>query len=1015
MRATRIIILCCLVLLISTAALAQTTAALTGTATSQGKGLPGVTVTLSSPSMQGTRTTVTGENGGYQFSALPPGDYKVVFELSGLQTVTKKATLQLSQTARTDADLKVAGVTEAITVTASAPAVLETPQVASTFSYKQIEELPVARTPASAALLSPGVNSNTLSAAQFSISGSPGYDNLVMVNGVVVTENVRSQVQNLFVEDAVQETTILSGAISAEYGRFTGGVVNTITKSGGNELSGSARDTVSNAAWTTVTPFKNPVTGVPQAKPTDHNDNVFEETAGGYFLKDRLWFFLSGRQAKTNVNSSSTGSSSTTNPARNLNPFTFNDSHDQSRLETKLTGMLTSKQTLVGSYLKVKETEGDNFFPPIYDTASLVNRELPNALTSFHYDNVLTTNFLVEGQYSRRTFAFINSGSEFTDLVKGTLLLDRSNGNTRFNSPTFCGICAPETRDNGEYLVKGSYYLNAGSLGNHNVVAGLDNFHEKRFAENHQSGSDYRIFASSAFFNSSGTIFPNFDPASTFIRWTPILVAGSNDKLATKSGFVNDKWDLNSRWSFNVGLRYDRNDAVDANGDTASKDAAYSPRLTAIYDLRGDGRQRVTASFNRYGSHIVEGIATANQSAGSPGAIDFNYGGPIINPASNPFQTSMADAITQLFAWLNSQCDANNKCGVNDLALLRPGGLRSVPGFSAVFPDRLTSPNVDEVALGYGAQIGSTAFFKVDLIHRAWHDFYGQTTTTSTPKVNTPLGIPVDLAVIGNTNDIKRTYNGLQFQGQWHLHKSNLGVNYTYSRLRGNDEGETAGSGPVANLPLSTYYPEFAGYAQRLPVGYLAADQRHALRMWGGYDFHLGAAGNLNVTALESYDSGRPYAAVATIDLLNYAGAPKIPAYVGGGPATGNYYIGGRDGFRFAGATHTDLALNYGYPIGHVQLFVEGRVINAFNEHAITGSPTGGGIDTTVLAKGNNSNFAAFDPFTTAPVACPQSSTLAQCKAAGANYQLSSTFGKPTSFTAFQQARTYYFSFGARY
>ncbi len=1007
MRATRIM-LCCVLLLASTAAIAQTTASLTGTATSQGKGLPGVTVTISSPNLQGTRTTVTGENGGYQFSALPPGEYKVQFELSGLQTVTRKASLQLSQTARADADLKVAGVTEAITVTASAPAVLETPQVASTFTSKQIEELPVARTPLAAALLSPGVNSNTLSAAQFSISGSPGYDNLVMVNGVVVTENVRSQVQSLFVEDAVQETTVLSGAISAEYGRFTGGVVNTITKSGGNELSGSLRDTVSNASWTTVTPFRNAVTGVPQAKPTDHTDNVYEETAGGYFLRDRLWFFAAGRQAKTNVNSSSTGEASTTVPAHNLNPFTFSDSHDQSRLETKLTGMLTSKQTLVGSYLKVKETENNNFFPPIYDQASLVNRELPNALTSFHYDNILTTNFLVEGQYSRRTFAFINSGSQFTDLVKGTLLLDRSFGNTRFNSPTFCGVCAPETRDNGEYLVKGSYYLNTASLGNHNVIAGLDNFHEKRFAENHQSGSDYRIFATTAWFNPSSVIFPNFEPARTFIRWTPILVAGSNDKLATKSGFVNDKWDLNSRWSFNVGVRYDRNDATDANGETASKDAAFSPRLTAIYDLRGDGRQRVTASFNRYGSRIVEGIATANQSAGSPGAIDFIYGGPVINPAADPFHTSAADAITQLFAWFNAQCDANNKCGPNNLSLLRPGGARSVPGFSAVFPNRLTSPNVDEVALGYGTQVGPTAFIKVDLIHRAWHDFYGQTTTTATPKVTSSLGIPVDLAVVGNTNDMKRTYNGLQFQGQWHPRKTNLGMNYTYSRLRGNDEGETGGSGPVVNLPLATYY-------QRLPVGYLSADQRHALRMWGGYDFKLGAFGSLNTTVLESYDSGRPYAAAASIDLLNYAGAPKIPAYVGGGPATGTYYINGRDGFRFAGATHTDLALNYSYPIGHVNLFAEGRVINGFNQHAISGSPTGGGIDTSVLAAGNNANFAAVNPFTTTPVACPPSSTLAQCKAAGANYQLSPTFGKPTSFTAYQQARTYYFSVGARY
>ncbi|PYQ60106.1 MAG: hypothetical protein DMF58_09370, partial [Acidobacteria bacterium] len=254
--------------LIAASAFAQTTASLTGQVTTDGKPLPGVTVTISSPNLQGSRTAVTGDNGGYQFSGLPPGDYKVTFELSGMGAVTRRARLELSQTARADADLKVAGVAEAITVTAAAPTVLETPQVASTFTSKQMEALPVARTPFAAALLSPGVSANTFSTNQFVISGSPGYDNLVMVNGVVVTENVRSQAQNLFIEDAVQETTTLTGAISAEYGRFTGGVVNSITKSGGNVFSGSIRDSLTNPAWTKLTPLST------QTKPVDHTDNV---------------------------------------------------------------------------------------------------------------------------------------------------------------------------------------------------------------------------------------------------------------------------------------------------------------------------------------------------------------------------------------------------------------------------------------------------------------------------------------------------------------------------------------------------------------------------------------------------------------------------------------------------------------------------------------------------------------------------------------------------------------------
>jgi len=1010
MKITRVMVVL-LVFLSALSAFGQTTAALTGDVTTDGKGLPGVTVTLTSPALQGTRTTVSGENGGYQFSGLPPGDYTVTFDLSGMATVTKHVQVRLSQTARADAEMKVAAVSESMTVTASVPSVLETPQVSSTFTAKQIESLPVPRTPRSAALLSPGVNSNTLSNNQFSISGSPGYDNLVMVNGVVVTENVRSQVQNLFVEDAVQETTVLTGAISAEYGRFTGGVVNSITKSGGNEFSGSLRDTLNNNAWVALTPF------AAQTRAPNHIDNVYEETLGGYVLRDRLWFFGAGRQAVTNIQSSSVGVTSATVPARNLTPFNFNDSSDQKRLEAKLTGMLTSKQTLVGSYLRIRETETNNFFPPIYDKASLVVRQLPNSLYSAHYSNVLTSNLLLEGQYSRRTFAFINSGSLYTDLVRGTLLLDRSNGNTRFNSPTFCGICNPETRDNGEYLIKGSYYLNTKSLGNHNFIAGLDNFKEKRFAENHQSGSDFRIFASGAWFDPNGAIYPNFDPATTFIRWTPILLKGANDNIKTQSAFLNDKWDFNSHWSFNVGVRYDKNDAIDADGTVASKDSAFSPRLTAIYDVRADGRHRVTASYNKYSSRIVEGITTSNQTAGSPGAIDFSYAGPIINPSSNPFGTSMNDAIAQLFNWFNGTCDASGKCGVNNLALLFPGGARSVPGFSAVFPGRLTSPNVDEMTLGYGAQLGSAGFAKVDLISRHWHDFYASRVTTATPKTVSTLNIPADLQVIENSDAMKRSYNALQFQGQWHPRNFNAGVNYTYAKLRGNDEGETGGSGPVTNLPLDAYYPEFLGYAQRLPIGYLSADQRHTLRAWAGYDWHFGAAGTLNTSLLESFDSGRPYPTLLTIRAFGYSGVYNGAGYTSATPvSTGSYYLNGsRDANRFQDATHTDLALNYMLPISRVQLFVEGRMINLFNEHKITGSPTGGGINTTVLARGNNANFVTFNPYTDTPVACDPSAALSTCLAQKANYQISPTFGQPTSFNAYQQARTYYFSVGARF
>jgi hypothetical protein len=440
------------------------------------------------------------------------------------------------------------------------------------------------------------------------------------------------------------------------------------------------------------------------------------------------------------------------------------------------------------------------------------------------------------------------------------------------------------------------------------------------------------------------------------------------------------------------------------------------PAPNSDYDLQGNGRQRITESYNQYVSRIVgANVGDGNQSAGSPGSIDYSYGGPVINPTSNPLQTPMDAALTQVWAWFASQCGGITN-GTIDASkcpnsLLFPGGSRGVPGFTTVYNGRLKSPNVGEITVGYGAQIGQTGYAKVDLISRDWKDFYASELTTQTPKVNTPLGIPVDQNVVINSNNIKRTYRRMQLQAQWHPQRWNLGANYTYLKLRGNDEGETGGSGPVLNTPLDTYYPEFLSYQNRLPVGYVLADQRHRARAWVGYDFSFGAAGTLNLSGLESYDSGRPYPTQFTTNTRSYRGAPANPGYVAGAPSTANYYIC-RDCNRFAASNSTDLAAVYDVPVTHVHLFVRGVVTNVLNNHALCGcgvdwtgagaTTANPGISTQVLSSVNTSALQPFNPFTTTPVE-------------GTNYSKASNFGQAISFFAYQASRTYGFSVGARF
>ena len=975
---------------------AQMTASLTGTVSADGNALPGVSVTISSPALQGTRTTTTGDGGGYSFAALPPGMYKVRFELAGMAPVEKSVAVNLSQTATADAELRVAALEAAVTVTAAAPTVLESPQIASTLDAATVEELPLPRTFEAAALMAPGVNGNTFSVNQFQISGAPGFDNLIMVNGVSVTEAVRSQFLNLFIEDAVQETTVLTGAISAEFGRFTGGVVNSITKSGGNEFTGSLRDSITNPSWTTKTPFRD-ANGNPQADPVDTVNHVYEGTLGGYAIRDRLWFFAAGRKAETSESRSTLGVTSTA-ANRNKAPIPFVFGIEEDRYEVKLTGQITPKHNLVGSYIAVDRTETNNRFQDaIYDLESLENRERPDSLQTLSYNGVLTSSLLLEGQWSHRTMEFKGSGAKFTDLQRGTLLLDQSNANARFNSATFCGVCDTESRNNDSLLLKANYFLSTKSLGNHNFVVGGEEFAEHRFANNHQSGSDYRIFVSNAWFDPAGNIFPNFENVAarpTVIRWTPIFEGANESDLKVRSAFVNDKWDFNNHLSFNVGLRYDKNNTVDGSGNTVSDDQALSPRLTAMYDPQGNGRHRFSLSYNNYVSRVVDGIASSASAAGAPAAIDFLYTGPAINSAANPFQMPMHQALQAVFDWFNAQCNAAGQCGPNNNALLQPGGAKSLPGYSAIVDDTLKSPSVDEWAVGYGAQFGATAFAKVDFIHREWKDFYSQEIVQGGPDRTTPFGIPIDVAVIKNTNDIERNYRGVQLQAGWRPRRFNLGLNYTWAKLRGNDDGENANSGPVTNTALATFYPELLGFENRKPVGPLAGDQRHRLRAWVGYDIPMPELfGTLNISVLQQYNSGLAYNETFTANTLTFPGAPTGLDYAGGTPSTATYFIC-RGCNRMDDETRTDLALNYAKRIWQVELFAQGELLNAFNEDAVI-DPTR--INTTITRTGT-----AFNPFTTAPVA-------------GTHYNKSSSFGNPTSFQAYQLARTYQFSLGVRF
>jgi len=1033
------------ILLTAGSAAAQTTGTISGRVVDgQGLSVPGVTVNVEGLNLQGILSVTTSENGDYIVPQLPAGTYTVTFNLTGFERQQKTVTLAATQVLPLNVTMGVASLAETVTVVASTADVLvKTAQVATNFKAESVRLLPTNRDINATLLMAPAVHPSGPSGA-YSIAGALSFESLFLVNGVTMNENIRGQAFPLYIEDAIQETVIATDGVSAEYGRFSGGMVNIITKSGTNLFSGSFRDSLNDDNWRSLvtgngnfaplaagqtTPLCNFVTGIggtqirdphcfaADAKIKDVDVNkvtpwvvpTYEGVFGGPIVKDRLTFFAAykGQNQQT-----------ARNTVLPLNiPYVSED--QRKRYEIKFTGTLNSNHRVEGSYQKEALTQVNNTFSTAtsMDLASLYTRETPLDSYVFGYRGILSNTLFLEGRFSTRHFSFIGSGAPSTDLIKGTLLLDRARGNLRYFAPTFCGVCDAEKRDNDNENVKVTYFKSTKSSGTHNIVFGFDTFNDKRFANNHQSGSDYRIIGTTSIIR-DGVIYPQWNPGtSTVLQYNPIASSSLGTNFRSNGFFVNDNVRWNTHLTLNLGLRYDRNHGEDSAGNLVAKDSKVSPRIGVIWDPKGDGVWAVTASWAKYTAAIANSIADLSSAAGNPATLQWNYGGAPIN--ADPNAATLVDsaaAIQQVFNWC-----ARDSRGFCTAAL---PSASSVPGVSIKIPDGLSSPNVLAYAIGVSRQVGNKAVVRADYSYRDYRDFYSQRIDLSTGIVSDEFGNRSDLSLIENTSDLKRRYSGMTLSATYRLSgRTDVGGNYTLSRLWGNWEGENAGSGPLSTDAFQ--YPEYRNLSWYAPEGDLAQDQRHRSTIWLNYG--VPKVNGLTLSVLQELASGLPYGAgggdpagqigfssSAAVDARPYVTNPGYVTPQGG--SSENYYYTARDAFRTQASRRTDFAANYNHPFGmgsrKLEAYVQLQVLNIFNTQDLCGCGdtvflNGGAVQIARIGSGvltpvNSAAMAPFNPFTTTPVQ-------------GVNWNYNANFGTPLNRFAFTSPRTMRIGFGIRF
>ena len=975
------------------------TATLAGKVTAEdGAGLPGIRIRLESESLQGVREISTSATGDYLAALLPAGEYTVTFEADGMQTVSRTVTLRSASTVRLDQRMQPAAVAESVDVAADAAsgAALPAPEVGANYKKQLIDLLPVDRSFRSVVLLAPGVTENgprgnvgtTNDRKALMISGAHSYSNLFLINGVVVNENLRGQPYDLFIEDAIEETTVSTGNISAEYGRFTGGVVNAITRSGSNDFHGSFRTTFHNDGWTAINPFDRDL-GVDNRE--DDVTETYEATLGGPVWKDRIWLFAAGRQAKL---SDSSETRLIPRPGDiDPTPTAYVHSTDERRLEGKLTASPARNFSLVASYIDVKLDERNATLNTdfLLDTAGLVPREAPYSLLAVNFNGVLTNRLFLEAQYSRRRFSSGAGVGIDTDPIRGTVIFDETRG-------LFAGYNAaqginkePETYDNDSYSLKSVYFLPTSAAGIHEIHSGYERFSESALRNQHRSGSDFWISRSTGIMRGTA-IFPSFRPGQTRIEWYPILQPSLGSDLATDSAFLEDRLQLGRHWSFNLGVRYDRNRDRDSRGELVSSTAAWSPRLSFRFDPRGDGRWEIHGGYARYVDKLHDNIANAASPAG-PATLIWLYEGPCVNcdsfaPTSDLVSTDQA--LRVLFDWFS---------GTGGTA--RPPTVRGVaPGLSTQIAPGLRPQSSREYTAGAGVALGAGGSLRADFLHRDYLDLYSSRIDLTTGQSPPAFGAVHDLALIGNSDKPERRYTAIQTQFSWRLANSlQAAGSYTWSRLTGNFRGE----GPAQSALLATIeeYPEYKEESWNFPTGYLsgrgqtqpAPDQRHRARVWLVYQLPT-RWGSLAAAVLQSYDSGLPYEAVGFLDPRPYV---ENPGYAEP-PATVVYFFTKPGSFRTDDITRTDLALTCTVRLFRdAELFVRPEVLNLFNEKGVVA------VNSTVLTRLNSgAQFQTFNPFTEEPVR-------------GVHYDLGPSFGHPTSSADYQLPRTFRVSVGVRF
>jgi hypothetical protein len=610
---------------------ASTTGSINGkVADSSGGVLPGVTVTVSSPSLMGVQSSVTDTGGNYRFPALPPGTYTVQFELPGFNTLKREnIVISMGFTAAVNVELAVASLQETVTVTGDSPVIdTSSTRVQQNFKLEALQEIPNSRDLWSLLAVTPGVGMSRIDVGGNRAGTQTGYtaygfsgQNRVLVEGINTTEGTSGA--GFYVDYGSFEEVFL-GTIGQGAEMPTPGVQSQMLgKSGGNkfqgeiyqdyETNGMIADNISNNLPSQFLFSPTNSGGIrlhsnETAKYRDSNINV-----GGPIKKDKVWWYFSYRNQKTSV-----GQPNFIGPISG----TFFDTKLWNP-SGKTTYQINQNNKLIGYYQWGQKVQPNRLPQSALNYTSL-DGTLKQISGSWIYkgewNGTISKNAYVEARYG--VFGYY-----FPLLANSDTTVHEQFDNSQ---SLLIGADQKEQTDRQRRQATGSMtYFKDGWAGSHNFKVGGEMLMETGWYGSTQvaSGNVRETIGSSG----AATTVVMYAPTATHVG---SLGDGPNgnllsiDKVTTYDAFITDQWTV-GRATFNLGVRFDHYDVwtpvqsqlayTFPTGVSISAQSfpeqhyvkwnSFAPRLGMTYDLTGDGKTVAKFNYGLYRFNPGVGVA----------------------------------------------------------------------------------------------------------------------------------------------------------------------------------------------------------------------------------------------------------------------------------------------------------------------------------------------------------------------------------------------------------------------